>query len=104
MSEAQLYDLLKIDLTHARQDHETRQLIQAKITGEQLIQATRRALAIDEALLSAKALKSLNDHLSDLEMALTDENKDWIQTATETLKSASDDFAQVRLTHALKEG
>ena len=28
----------------------------------------------------------------------------WIQTATETLKSASDDFAQVRLTHALKEG
>ena len=104
MSEAALLERLKGDLTHTREDHLTRQFLQGKMAAEHLISATRKALALDGPLLEPSARETLETHITHLESALKAQNLDELLAHTKTLKTASHEFAQLRLAQALALG
>jgi molecular chaperone HscA len=103
MNEADLLTRLKQDLSHAREDHRARQLIQARLTAEQLIDATGKALKADGELLEAASLTSLENDLRALGDALEEEDLETILSHTQALKASSHGFAQLRLERALAE-
>ena len=95
--------MLKDSMTHAQQDVGFRQLKEAQLELERVIDACALALEKDGALLDETTFKTLENALKVAKSFLTASNRDDVEDAMETLENAFQSFSEQRVNNALKQ-
>jgi molecular chaperone HscA len=81
-------------LTHAKADISMRALVEARTEAEQMLDVTEKFLVKNAALLTQEELTKTAQAMQSLQLAITMENKNLIQTKTEELNDISRPFAE----------
>ncbi|HSE72966.1 MAG TPA: Hsp70 family protein, partial [Dongiaceae bacterium] len=103
LTEAEMADMLRDSLVHAREDMEQRLLIEARVEAERVLLALSAALAADGALLSASERAEIDSAIAKLRHATKGADRDLINAAVETLDHATHGFAQRRMDRAVAQ-
>ncbi|MEZ5831403.1 MAG: Fe-S protein assembly chaperone HscA [Dongiaceae bacterium] len=101
LSDAEMADMLRDSLVHAREDMEQRLLIEARIEAERVLLALSAALTADGALLSGEERAQMDSAIAKLRQAIKGEDRDLINAAVEALDHATHAFAQRRMDRAV---
>jgi molecular chaperone HscA len=101
LTEAEMADMLRDSLTHAREDMEQRLLIEARVEAERVLLALGAALSADGALLSAQDRAEIDSAIAKLRQSIKGEDRDLINAAVEGLDHATHAFAQRRMDRAV---
>lgn len=104
LSDDEIGRMLTESMQHAEDDKQTRKLAEARVEAESLISATRAALASDSDLLSTDELHAVEQALLNLANSSAQNDADAIATATQTLNTATTDFAARRMDKAVHQG
>jgi len=86
--------MLMESITHAREDMNTRALVEARTEGEQLISATLNFIKKNNSLLSAQEIEETNQAVNELQLLLAGSNKDAIHYSIEKLNEISRPYAE----------
>lgn len=86
--------MLQESITHAKDDVNARALAEAKAEGEQLLKTTERFLQKNNALLSKEEMLQTANAMQALQMAITMDDKNLIQTKHEELNGISRPYAE----------
>jgi molecular chaperone HscA len=81
-------------ITHAKEDIQKRALVEASTEAEQMLDVTEKFITKNSALLSPDELKQTAFAMQALQLAITMEDKNLIQTKTEELNDISRPFAE----------
>ncbi len=81
-------------ITHAKEDIQKRALVEASTEAEQMLDVTEKFITKNSALLSPDELKQTALAMQALQLAITMEDKNLIQTKTEELNDISRPFAE----------
>jgi len=81
-------------LTHAKADISMRALVEARTEAEQMLDVTEKFLVKNAALLTQEELTKTAQAMQSLQLAITMEDKNLIQTKTEELNDISRPFAE----------
>ena len=103
LTEAEMADMLRDSLVHAREDMEQRLLIEARVEAERALLALNAALAADGALLSASERAEIDSAIAKLRHATKGADRDVINAAVEALDHATHGFAQRRMDRAVSQ-
>ena len=101
LTEAEMADMLRDSLVHAREDMEQRLLIEARVEAERVLLALNAALAADGALLPPDERTGIDSAIAKLRQAIKGEDRDLINAAVEGLDHATHAFAQRRMDRAV---
>lgn len=101
LTEAEMADMLRDSLVHAREDMEQRLLIEARVEAERVLLALGAALAADGALLSPEERAEIDSAIAKLRQSIKGEDRDLINAAVEGLDHATHAFAQRRMDRAV---
>ena len=101
LTEAEMADMLRDSLVHAREDMEQRLLIDARVEAERVLLALNAALAADGALLPPDERTGIDSAIAKLRQAIKGEDRDLINAAVEGLDHATHAFAQRRMDRAV---
>ena len=102
LADADVERMLRDSFEHAREDMHARALAEQRVDGQRLIEATRAALAADEALLSAEQKSAIQASIAALEKLLPGTDHRAIRKAVEALNHATEDFAARRMDAGIK--
>lgn len=94
LTDAEVEAMLLAAITHAKDDIQTRALVEARTEAAQLITATQSFLTKNEAYLTKEELAATNHSITELEKLLTMGTKDQLQTAIESLNEISRPYAE----------
>ena len=97
LDETEMADMLRASLVNARDDMNRRLLTEARVEARRNILATRAAMQADQALLTGADAAAINRAVASLEHALTEEDRDRINTLAEDLDKAAKPFAERRM-------
>lgn len=86
--------MLLESITHAKDDIATRALVEAKTEGEQILEITEKFIAKNSLVLTKDELLATALALQNLQLALTMEDKNLIQTKIEELNEISRPYAE----------
>ncbi len=86
--------MLLESINHAKDDIALRALIEAKTEGEQILAATEKFLTKNSNLVSQQEILDTAQAMQNLQLALTMDDKDLIQTKIEELNEISRPFAE----------
>ena len=103
LTDAQVEQMLLDSLTHAKDDMQTRAVVEAATEGQQMLETTARFMEKNRTLLSAEETGITQAHMEALSEAIAAQDKDRIQHATERLNDISRPFAERVMDAALKE-
>ena len=81
-------------ITHAKEDIHTRALVEARTEAEQMLDVTEKFITKNSVLLSTKEMQQTAFAMQALQLAITMEDKNLIQTKTEELNDISRPFAE----------
>ena len=81
-------------ITHAKEDIQKRALVEASTEAEQMLDVTEKFITKNSSLLSPDELKQTAFAMQALQLAITMEDKNLIQTKTEELNDISRPFAE----------
>jgi molecular chaperone HscA len=101
LDDAEVENMLLAALDHGEEDLERRRLIEARVEAEQVIAATRKALAADADLLDAAERERVDQALADLQAAVLGERLGSITARTEALDAATHVWAGRRMDRAV---
>ncbi|MEO5728017.1 MAG: Fe-S protein assembly chaperone HscA, partial [Byssovorax sp.] len=101
LSDEEVETMLLSALDHGEEDFERRRLIEARVEAEQVLAATRKALAADADLLSAEEHARIVQAIADLESAARGERTAPITARTEALDDATHAWAGKRMDRAV---
>jgi molecular chaperone HscA len=101
LTEAEMADMLRDSLVHARDDMEQRLLIEARVEAERVLLALNAALSADGSLLSGEERAGIDSAIAKLRQAIKGEDRDLINAAVEGLDHATHAFAQRRMDRAV---
>ena len=101
LSDEEVETMLLSALDHGEEDFERRRLIEARVEAEQVLAATRKALAADADLLSAEEHARIAQAIADLESAVVGERTAPITARTEALDDATHAWAGKRMDRAV---
>ena len=101
LTEAEMADMLRDSLVHAREDMEQRLLIEARVEAERVLLALNAALAADGALLPPDERTGIDSAIAKLRQDIKGEDRDLINAAVEGLDHATHAFAQRRMDRAV---
>jgi molecular chaperone HscA len=101
LTDEEVENMLLAALDHGEEDLEKRRLIEARVEAEQVLAATRKALAADADLLSQEERARIDQALADLEAAILGERLAAITTRTEALDAATHEWAGRRMDRAV---
>jgi molecular chaperone HscA len=101
LSDQEVEDMLLAALDHGEEDLEKRRLVEARVEAEQVLAATKRALAADADLLPAGERARIEQAMADLAAAILGERASAITARTEDLDGATHDFAGRRMDRAV---
>ncbi len=101
LSDEEVENMLLAALDHGEEDLERRRLVEARVEAEQVITATRKALAADADLLEPGERARVDQALADLEAAILGERLGSITARTEALDAATHAWAGRRMDRAV---
>jgi molecular chaperone HscA len=103
LTDEEVEQMLMDSLTNAKQDIQTRALVEATTEAEQMLDTTTRFLQKNKAYLEAGELATTEAQMQKLREAIAAKNKDNIQHETEALNDVSRPFAERVMDAALKD-
>lgn len=103
ITDADVEQMLMDSLTHAKEDINTRALVEAVTEAQQMIATTERFLVKNRELLADEEVSTTNNYIQALHTAIASNDKDKVQHATEELNEVSRPFAERVMDAAIKE-
>ena len=103
LTDAQVEQMLMDSLTHAKEDIETRALVEAVTEAEQMIETTEKFIAKNGELLNQEEIEQTKSQIDNLKHAISGKDKDKVQQATEELNEITRPFAERVMDVAIKE-
>jgi molecular chaperone HscA len=94
LTDEEVEAMLMDSITHAKEDMVTRALVEARTEGEQMLAVTEKFIAKNTSLLTKEELIATASAMQNLQMALTMDDKNLIQTKIEELNEISRPFAE----------
>ena len=101
LTDAEVEKMLMDSITHAKDDIQTRALVEARTEGEQLLNVTEKFLTKNSGLISKEELLVTAQAMQALQLAITMEDKNLIQTKTEELNEVTRPFAERAMDEAI---
>ena len=101
LSDAEVEDMLLAALDHGEEDLEARRLVEAKVEGEQVLRATRKALDADADLLNEAERAAVERAVRGLAGALDGKSAAAVSAATEEVDRATHEWAGRRMDRAV---
>ncbi len=101
LTDEEVEQMLLDSLTNARQDMVTRALVEARTEGEQILAVTEKFIAKNQGLLTQSELIDTATAMQALQLALTMEDKNLIQSKIEALNEISRPFAERAMDQAV---
>jgi molecular chaperone HscA len=102
LSDAQITQMLKESLDHARDDVQLRMLKEQQVDGERMLEAVGNALREDADLVSAEEEGAVRAELDALRKTLSCTDHRTIKSAIERVNRATEAFAGRRMDRAVK--
>lgn len=103
LTDEEVERMLLDSLTHAKEDMQTRALVEVSTEAEQMIDTTEKFVAKHRELLSEAELATTQTHLQQLRDAIAAKDKDRVQKGTEQLNEVTRPFAERVMDAALKD-
>ncbi|RYY70745.1 MAG: heat-shock protein Hsp70, partial [Chitinophagaceae bacterium] len=94
LTDAEVEKMLLDSITHAKDDIAARALAEARSEGEQLLKATERFLQKNAQLLTREELLQTADAMQALQLAITMDDKNLVQSKIEALNEISRPYAE----------
>ncbi len=94
LTDAEVENMLMDSITHAKEDMQTRALVEARTEGEQILDVTEKFIARNTSLLQNEEITVTATAMQALQLALTMNDKDLIQTKIEELNEVTRPFAE----------
>ena len=94
LTDADVEKMLLESITHAKDDIALRALVEAKTEGEQILETTEKFLAKNNKLVSQEELIETAGAMQNLQLALTMDDKNLIQSKIEALNEITRPFAE----------
>lgn len=94
LSDTDVERMLLESITHAKDDIATRALVEAKTEGEQILQQTESFLGKNASIINKEELMDTANAMQALQLALTMNDKNLIQTKIEELNEITRPFAE----------
>ncbi|MBX9733803.1 MAG: Hsp70 family protein, partial [Chitinophagaceae bacterium] len=101
LTDAEVETMLLDSITHAKDDMLTRALVEARTEGEQILAVTEKFIAKNAGLLTKEEMLATAAAMQNLQLALTMEDKNLIQTKIEELNEISRPFAERAMDNAV---
>ncbi|PLX89724.1 MAG: molecular chaperone DnaK [Desulfuromonas sp.] len=103
LSDEEIERMVKEAETHASDDQQKRELIEARNQADGLVYTTEKSLKEHSEKIDSDTKKQIEDALEELKKALEGDSKDEIQQKTEALAQASHKLAEVMYAQAQQE-
>lgn len=103
LTDEQVEQMLMDSLTHAKDDIQTRALVEAVTEAEQMLDTTEKFLGKHRDLLTDEETGITREYMDRLREAIASKDKDKVQHATEALNDASRPYAERIMDTALKQ-
>jgi molecular chaperone HscA len=94
LTDSEVEKMLLESITHAKDDMQTRALVEARTEGEQILEVTDKFIAKNASLLSKEELTTTASAMQALQLSLTMDDKNLIHTKIEELNELSRPFAE----------
>ncbi len=94
LTDAEVEQMLLDSITHAKSDIQTRALVEARTEGEQILTVTEKFLTKNAQHISKDEMLATAQAMQALQLAVTMEDKNLIQTKTEELNEVTRPFAE----------
>lgn len=94
LTDAEVEERLLDSLTHAKEDMQTRALVEARTEGEQILDVTEKFITKNTTLLEKEEMMATATAMQALQMALTMDDKDLIHAKIEALNEVTRPFAE----------
>lgn len=94
LTDAEVEKMLLDSITHAKDDMQTRALVEARTEGEQILDVTEKFIAKNASLLSKEEIANTAIAMQSLQLALTMDDKNLIHTKVEELNEVTRPFAE----------
>ncbi len=94
LTDTEVEKMLLESITHAKDDIATRALVEAKTEAEQILQTTEKFLQKNHQLITKEELLHTANAMQALQLAITMDDKNLIQSKTEELNEISRPFAE----------
>ncbi len=101
LTDAEVEQMLLDSIQHAKEDITTRALVEARTEGEQILDTTEKFITKNTALLTKDELMATAAAMQALQLALTMEDKNLIQTKIEELNEISRPYAERAMDEAV---
>ena len=101
LTDEEVEKMLMDSITHAKDDITTRALVEARTEGELLLSTTEKFIAKNTQLLTKDELLATAQAMQNLQLALTMEDKNLIQTKIEELNELSRPYAERAMDEAV---
>jgi molecular chaperone HscA len=103
LTDEEVEKMLLDSLEHAKDDMQTRALVEAVTEAQQMLDTTEKFLTKNKDLLTEEELNTTNNYMQQLRDAITAQDKNKVQQATEALNDASRPYAERVMDAALKD-
>lgn len=101
LTDEEVERMLLESITHAKDDIQTRALVEARTEGEQILSTTEKFIAKNSSLLTQQEMIDTANAMQALQLALTMENKDLIHQKIEALNEVSRPYAERAMDQAV---
>jgi molecular chaperone HscA len=101
LTDAEVEQMLMDSITHAKDDMTTRALVEARTEAEQILLVTEKFITKNTGLLTKEEMLATAAAMQNLQMALTMNDKNLIQTKIEELNEISRPFAERAMDQAV---
>ena len=103
LTDDEVAGMLRDSYAHAQDDMSARNLAEARVDGQRLVEATEAALAENGTLLlSAEELRAIEKRIADLKLALPGADLAMVKRSTEALNKGTVEFAARRMDQSVK--
>ena len=103
LTDDQIAQMLKDSFSTAQQDMQARALVEARVDADRLLLATRSALAVDGALLSAAERAEIDQAMQASAASLASTDAAHIEAVSKALAQATEAFAAARMNHSIAQ-
>ena len=103
LADEQIAQMLKDGFAHAEDDMAARSLREAQVDAQRMVLATRAALAVDAALLSAEEQAALQVLIAGAEDTAQGGDATAIEAAVKALAEGSENFAAARMNQGIRQ-
>jgi len=101
LTDEEVEQRLMDSITHAKEDIATRALVEARTEAAQILSVTEQFLTKNTSILTKEELMASVNAMQSLQLAITMEDKNLIQTKTEELNDVTRPFAERAMDQAI---